>query len=220
MALKITWEFGVGILESKVKDISDEELLHKYQKSNKERKKLDRVGLSFVEGSLSTLITIAIFLWILAYFSSVQHNPLTIIGLIFVFIIIWVVIAIVLLLSFTFLETLMGKKAKADYKVEYYRKLIRAKIQPKNIHTECIKRLPIYKNNDTYFKEVNRQIYFDSETDEGNIEQIILPTDYINIRHVQHATSDAEYRFYTQTVKHGLFKNVIIGEFRELYIPY
>ncbi len=200
--------------------ISDERLLKKYHQSIKKSQKLGRENTSLATKLFSLFLSILILLWLINYFRTIDFNPITIIGFIVVFLITWVIMLFLTEYLIQLITYPKGRKEIVDHQIENYRKMIRARTEPNHIESECVLSFPVIENNETYFKEINGNIHFNALTDEGNIEEVILPLEEIIISHLQKDDNDAAYRIYAEKANSGIFKNELIGHYRELSIPH
>lgn len=198
--------------------ISDERLLKKYYQTIKKSQKLGRTNTSLTSKLFSLVLSVLILIWLINYFRTIDFNPIAIIGFIVVFIITWLIMLFLTEFFFHLMTDPNGRKMKAEHQTENYRKVIRARVEPEYIDSECILSFPVTESNGGYFKEIDGNIHFCVQVDEGNIEDVILPTEDIRVTYHQQDESNAEYRIYAEKATNGTFINEVIGHYRELNI--
>lgn len=107
---------------------------------------------------------------------------------------------------------------KLDHKLDNYKTIISQRVAPHNVYYQFAVSFPIIKENDHYYGEDNGNIFFLAE-DEGKPERVVMRDTNITIKQASSIDDPAEYRIYATIVQSGIFKDVVIGTYRELIVP-
>ncbi len=198
--------------------MSDEQILKKYKRLEKRIQKVDSERFPMSTRLVALFLTIWIFIWIVNFFSTIDLNPITILGFGVAFIILYPIVIFCVEIIRRIFEALIGIDIKIRHQLENYKSIISSRVQPDNIHYEFTDKFPVVKQKYGYFTVENGKVIFNVQKSEG-VFPIILPKENIAINYSEDYVDAAEYRQFAKRVKEGIFKDIIIGDYKELNIP-
>ncbi|MBB6444026.1 hypothetical protein [Bacillus benzoevorans] len=197
--------------------MTDEKILRKHNQLVLKIERIKNNSSSKTEKIITFLMTVLVYCWILYYFSTVDINPLTIIGFIAVFFLLWLLMYIASVFIYG-ITMALKKQEKLEHKLDNYKKLISQRVAPHNVYYQFAISFPVIKENDRYYDEDNGNVFF-LAADEGKPERIVLQDTNITIKPAPSIDDPAEYRIYAKIVQSGIFQDVVIGTYRELIVP-
>lgn len=197
--------------------MSNERLLKKYQRCLKKLETLNSQRFTKSTRILGLVTTLLVMSWVLYYFRTIDLNPITILG--------YIVLFLILLLLDTLLADFIYEMSKAFFDLEsrlrhqkqVYEQIIAKRVEPDNFYYEFMAAYPVVEDKGKYFREENGNLFFLVATQDGPQKVVELQKD-VKVK-LAEENDPVEYRYYAKKIESGIFKDIWIGELKELHVP-